>query len=66
MYLNYEPISELIAKACKMTGKSHIELEKLDYPKTKAQGKCKDSIYHCIIRKCPSLGMCYDGLEVIE
>ena len=49
-----------------MTGKSHIELEKLDYPKTKAQGKCKNSIYHCIVKKCPTLRMCYDGLEVIE
>lgn len=61
----YELI-QAINKACVMTGKSQLELEKLDYPKTKAQGKCKDSIYHCIVKKCSSLGMCYDGLEVKE
>ena len=52
---------EIINKACIMTGKSQVELEKLDH-----LSKCSRSIFDCICKKCPSLGMCYDGLEVIE
>lgn len=56
----YELI-QAINKAYIMTGKSQLELEKLDYP-----NKCSKSIFECVCKKCPSLGMCYDGLEVIE
>lgn len=61
MYLNNELIGELITKACIMTGKSQSELEKLDHP-----NKCSKSIFDCICKKCPSLSLCYDGLEVKE
>ena len=56
----YELI-QVINKACIMTGKSQLELEKLDY-----SNKCSKSIFECVCKKCPSLRMCYDGLEVIE
>ena len=52
----------LIKKACKRTGKTKQELDNLDMS-VKA---CTTSIYKCICRKCPSLNMCYDGLEVKE
>lgn len=52
---------EIINKACVMTGKSQLELEQLNHP-----NKCSRSIFDCICKKCPSLNMCYDGLEVIE
>ena len=52
---------EMINKACIMTGKSQLELEKLAY-----KNKCSKSIFECVCKKCPSLNMCYDGLEVIE
>ena len=54
-------IIEMINRACAMTGKSQVELEKLDYP-----NKCSNSIFECICKKCPSLGMCYDGLKIME
>lgn len=62
MILAKQPSTEeLINKACKMVNKTKIELENLSY-----KNSCSESIYKCICKKCPSLNMCYDGLEVIE
>ena len=53
---------DVIDRACIMVNKSEQELLELDIS-IKA---CTTSIFKCIIKKCPSLHMCYDGLEVIE
>lgn len=63
MFLKNDPckLDKLIDRACKLTGKTQLELEELDY-----LNECSDSIFKCICKKCPSLNICYDGLEVIE
>lgn len=53
---------DAIDRACIMVNKNEQELIELDMS-IKA---CTTSIFKCIIKKCPSLHMCYDGLEVIE